>query len=131
MQTYALLASLPKYLIVYARRSGTSDLNRTILGPVDVEQLNAMKMSALDEASCELHPAASLHRREELPYSLSGTGSEPMARVSHCCPNLCVSFARPPCRTCVTFCSLLLNRKQQQQQEPNFVAYRLLRGGLY
>jgi GR25 family glycosyltransferase involved in LPS biosynthesis len=100
LQTYALLASLPKYLIVYARRSGTSDLNRTVLGPVDVEQLNAMKMSALDKASCELHPAASLHRRKELPNSLSGTGSEPVARRSHCCPNFCVSFARPQSLNC-------------------------------
>lgn len=66
MQTCALLASLHKYLIVHFRRSGTSDLSRAVLGPVDVQQLNAMKMSALDKASCELHPAASLHRSKEL-----------------------------------------------------------------
>jgi hypothetical protein len=32
------------------------------------------------------------------------------------------------CRICVTFCSLLLNRKQQQQ--PHFAAYCILRGRL-
>jgi hypothetical protein len=66
-----------------------------------VEQLNAMKMSALDKTSCELHPAASLHRRKELPYPLSGTGTEPVARGSYCCPNFCVSFARPQSLKCV------------------------------